>query len=50
MKKVRAPLIWQIIGEKDSGSIYWTLTLKQSPMLQYVIQKKVSNFKRWNTI
>ena len=21
-KKVRAPLIWQIIGEKDSGSVY----------------------------
>ena len=22
MKKVRAPLIWQIIGEKDSESVY----------------------------
>ena len=22
MKKVRAPLIWQIIGEKESGSVY----------------------------
>ena len=22
MKKVRAPLIWQIIGEIDSGSVY----------------------------
>ena len=21
-KKVRAPLIWQIVGEKDSGSVY----------------------------
>ena len=22
MKKVMTPLIWQIIGEKDSGSVY----------------------------